>query len=159
MPHQFQCRFCPQKYQTVLEFIEHVKTHMGENEKTKDNEKLEASMLQRSIDIKLENGEIQSYICGEDVSVDVPSTQRQHEFRNKNEKIKKAICCDICAKTFSDRTNLRRHIKTVHENVKSHRCNLCSKSFGQKCHLLNHMINVHQAFKLEWHISWQENRK
>ena len=60
MSYQFQCKSCPQNYIEVTEFIKHLKIHMMESEIAKkpnlqnmhDNE---ASFLQRSIEIKLEN--------------------------------------------------------------------------------------------------------
>ena len=63
MSHKFQCRSCPKTYKVLTEFIEHVKIHMIDNEKAikskpPKKQNLQASMLQRSIDIKLESEEV-----------------------------------------------------------------------------------------------------
>ena len=136
MPHQLQCKSCPQNYELVSEFIEHVKIHAIEKDKTKKQKtenkiKLQASMLQRSIDIKLENEEIKSYICGKDLrkpSSEIPESRHENDIR-------KAYSCDICDKIFSNRFNLKIHVKNVHGKVKEHICNLCKKSFGQNKNL------------------------
>ena len=65
MPYQLQCKVCPNSYIVVTEFTNHLKAHLDEDEKakttkTQDEQNVRASMLQRSIDIKLENEEIQS---------------------------------------------------------------------------------------------------
>ena len=82
MPHQFQCRSCPQAFTAVTEFIEHMKIHMVENETAKklktQKQNFGSSMLQASIDLKLENEEIQSYICGKDLNVKEISSQSQN---------------------------------------------------------------------------------
>ena len=104
MPYQFQCKVCLQTYKVITKFIEHVKTHMLDNEKVKwskppTEENLRASMLQKSIDIKLENEEIKSFIIGQDLDVKELSSQSQ-ESRVYN-KMKIAKWCKICDQTFS----------------------------------------------------------
>ena len=148
MPHQFQCKSCPQNYKEVSEFIKHVKIHVIEKDQNK--EKLQASMLQRSIDIKLENEEIQSYICGKDLSE--PSSESRKSKEENEILLALANFCDICDKTFFDRSTLKTHIKTVHRKVKELRCNLCNMSFGQNKNLQRHVKTVHQkitAFKCD----------
>ena len=59
---------------------------------------------------------------------------------------KKKIPCTICSKTF-DRTNMKRHILTVHEGVKPFKCTLCVTTFSTKTHLKRHIAGVHEGKK------------
>ena len=40
--------------------------------------------------------------------------------------------CNLCDKAFSTIGTLKKHINIVHKGLKNHSCNLCNKNFGQK---------------------------
>ena len=146
MPHQFQCRSCPKIFKVVSKFIEHVKIHAIENEKirklkSENKEKLQASMLQRSIDIKLENEEIKSYICGKDYG-ELLSVIQESKVENE---IEKANSCD---KTFSHRSNLQEHLKISHKKLDPYLCDVCDKSFRQETSLKAHVTHVTKAMAI-----------
>ena len=50
--------------------------------------------------------------------------------------------CDICNKLFSNKSNLRKHIKSVHEKMKF-KCEICTTNFTRKDNLLSHKRNIH----------------
>ena len=53
--------------------------------------------------------------------------------------------CESCGKLFSDVRNLKRHIRTIHENSeKNHKCELCGKAFSLAHHLKNHNEVIHE---------------
>ena len=57
--------------------------------------------------------------------------------------------CDICNKLFSNKSNLRKHIKSVYEKMKF-KCEICDKEFSRKDNLQRHNKAVHSksiAFK------------
>ena len=54
----------------------------------------------------------------------------------------KAFECNKCLKILSSKTNLLRHIRSVHDGVKPFQCDQCSKSFTQKSNLRRH-LNLH----------------
>ena len=56
---------------------------------------------------------------------------------SKEEKIP----CTICSKNF-DRTNMKRHILTVHKGVKPFKCTLCVTNFSTKTHLKRHIAGI-----------------
>ncbi|XP_063706109.1 gastrula zinc finger protein XlCGF26.1-like [Culicoides brevitarsis] len=56
----------------------------------------------------------------------------------------KSPTCHFCDKIFSSISVLNRHIKTVHEKIRSFSCDSCSKSFQTKAHLVAHQ-SVHQS--------------
>ena len=52
--------------------------------------------------------------------------------------------CNECSKTFTKEYNLKRHIKSVHEQIKPHQCGICSKSFSRKLHRDYHLRTCSQ---------------
>ena len=50
--------------------------------------------------------------------------------------------CNLCNKLFSNQSNLRKHIKSVHEKIKF-KCEICTKNFTRKDNLLSHKRNIH----------------
>ena len=146
MPYNFKCKVCPKNYIVVSEFIEHVKIHVDEderadNKKTENEQRIGASMLQRSIDIKLENEEIKSYICGKDYG-ELLSVIQESKVENE---IEKANSCD---KTFSHRSNLQEHLKISHKKLDPYLCDVCDKSFRQETSLKAHVTHVTKAMAI-----------
>ena len=88
--------------------------------------------IEETIDSKLENEEIRSYICGKSLnSKENPSTMI--ESSTTKTKVKEQNICEICNKSFSRKYSLKLHVNTVHDEVKEHKCETCSKTFGQNC--------------------------
>ena len=55
--------------------------------------------------------------------------------------------CESCGKSFSQTTNLKRHITSVHEDPKDYKCKSCDKSFSQEHRLKKHIEKVHEGYK------------
>ena len=51
--------------------------------------------------------------------------------------------CEICGQKFGRSGDLKCHVKTVHEGIKEHQCQFCEKKFGQLGHLKTHVKRVH----------------
>merc|ERR1712150_223184 len=56
----------------------------------------------------------------------------------------KSMSCDQCEYTTSDKSNLRRHIKTKHATIKEFNCNDCDYATNRKDNLLTHLKSSHK---------------
>ena len=71
---------------------------------------------------------------------------KSHDDRELNDMIrndKNLFQCDRCSYEARLKTNLIRHITTVHEKILNFECDVCSKSFGQKVNLQQHYKKTH----------------
>ena len=68
----------------------------------------------------------------------------KYEIHMKSHLPKGPQTCEICNKTF---VNLKMHIKTVHDNVRTYACPHCKKSFAKKSGLDRHVTTVHEKLK------------
>jgi hypothetical protein len=62
---------------------------------------------------------------------------------DKKIKPNKLYECPRCHKVIATPSDLKRHIKTVHEKEKGHKCEICPSEFTRKNTLTNHIKNVH----------------
>ena len=63
----------------------------------------------------------------------------QEKFRTHyKSKHRFSLKCNICGQQMGTSASLRRHKKTIHENLKPFKCPYCEKSFGQKTSLDSH---------------------
>ena len=68
-----------------------------------------------------------------------------------HEGIKK-FSCHLCEKSFTDKTNMKRHIICVHEGIKQFSCHLCEKAFTKKVSMKRHISSVHEGIKIVCHL-------
>uniref|UniRef100_A0A0X3PG46 C2H2-type domain-containing protein n=1 Tax=Schistocephalus solidus TaxID=70667 RepID=A0A0X3PG46_SCHSO len=58
--------------------------------------------------------------------------------------VRNKYCCQICNNTFSVRSSVGVHIRTVHEGLKCHKCPFCCKAFSRKDVLCRHIETIHE---------------
>ena len=56
--------------------------------------------------------------------------------------------CLYCNNCHISKTNVKRHIETVHLRSKIYSCSFCPKKFGQKVEVKKHMQRIHESEKL-----------
>jgi uncharacterized Zn-finger protein len=49
-----------------------------------------------------------------------------------------------CNKAITTSSPVKRHVKTVHQHVKSFKCDQCPSTFSRKINLINHKVQQHQ---------------
>lgn len=64
--------------------------------------------------------------------------------KDKSEEDKRRFSCEICGFAFAMRSNLKRHIVTVHEEQRQFKCELCGSAFGLKQNLATHVRVKHE---------------
>ena len=52
--------------------------------------------------------------------------------------------CEKCEKNFGRKENLKKHIQSVHLNYRPHKCDKCDKSFIMRTYLENHVKSAHE---------------
>lgn len=53
------------------------------------------------------------------------------------------FACQLCVKSFFDKTTLREHIKSVHLNLKAYACRICLRTFNRSGNMRAHMLKTH----------------
>ena len=73
--------------------------------------------------------------------------EENQENDNKEEMEEKVFTCKICDRTFVSSVRLRKHVKTIHNEVNLQKCENCGKTFSQKGNLNMHVKIVHKNVK------------
>jgi DNA-directed RNA polymerase subunit RPC12/RpoP len=83
-------------------------------------------------------GNIACRLCGKEFK-----TKRGLEMHTDARHSDKEVKCNVCHKKFSALSNLRKHVKVVHEAVRQFVCGDCGRQFKNKAVLRNHIIAIH----------------
>ena len=77
------------------------------------------------------------------------------------ESVIKRVKCNLCEKSYTNKSHLTRHMKSCHSNKPT--CEICVKPFSYKHTLDRHMQMVHKVEKLEKEVSkvtlWRRGKK
>ena len=65
-----------------------------------------------------------------------------HVLRHKHTKNPPVCTCEDCGKTFTQASDMRRHMRTIHEKTESYTCH-CGEVFTRKEGLHSHYMRVH----------------
>ena len=111
MPGQFQCRFCPEIYSEVLEFLDHFEIHMNQDE-SKENNFQNVGYDNQNVIPKSENNAGLEKVQTQSKNGCIKNSQSESESSGELEVLeKKSNCCETCEKTFLRKHALKSHIK------------------------------------------------
>ena len=120
-------------------FNNEMATHYADNSNAEDT--IEA-INESKRDIKS-----QCPICGKEFPGKYWQGNLQVHMKNKHkiniQKLAVKFKCDVCDMSFTTKSNLQTHIKTVHLNMIFHACSQCTKSYSEKRNLNRHIKEVH----------------
>lgn len=124
--HSYQCNICSLNFSTNSLLLEHVLTHSVDDVKT-----------EYDLDV--------NFKCTQcDMSFLKARSLAMH-MKKHNKKVKERFVCDVCSKSFSLKTLLRRHLR-IHSTVKPYQCTKCPKTYSRQDQLTNH-IKKHDGCK------------
>ncbi|XP_060571893.1 zinc finger protein 12-like [Ruditapes philippinarum] len=71
----------------------------------------------------------------------IPAQQSRQTENHSGQQLTeyKLYSCPYCGRSFSQKTNMRRHVK-IHTGEKDCKCKVCGKEFRLKQHLKGHML-------------------
>ena len=105
------------------------------------------SLQIKGAQIILEDSSDKASRC-DDITSD-PKVLREQRFQSSQVNVDPTNVrynCDLCDKSFSAKTSLNLHIKSVHENVR-YNCDRCEKSYSWKNQLDRHIRIVHEKVR------------
>ena len=74
----------------------------------------------------------------------VPSRDMLNQFIKGNKPFK----CNICDYSCSTKSDLNRHVASVHEGKKPFKCDICDYSSSRKGDLIKHVASTHEGKKV-----------
>lgn len=144
----FSCDICNDKFRIEHDLKRHMRSkHTGILESVKlekpDGEATESENLQET-EATEESFKCTFSNCNKsfDSNLDLTKHVRCHVRPRK----RKSYQCEICKKTLTDATGLRRHM-LLHTGEKPFTCDLCSQKFRRKHHLMDHIRFKHKLLR------------
>ena len=134
------CQFCQRKFETIEEFVDHVQS--VHSACSNCGETL-ASDLNLSDHLAVCMG------TGNHGSVTTLQTKHRLQRTVDQSKSRQPLSCLHCNKVFSTSSNLRKHIRVIHDNMRFE-CKPCSKAYACKEQLAQHVAKVHQGLMYRW---------
>ena len=114
------------------------------------------SLQIKGAQIILEDSSDKASRC-DDITSD-PKVLREQRFQSSQVNVDPTNVrynCDLCDKSFSAKTSLNQHIKSVHEKVR-YNCDRCEKSYSSKHRLKYHITNIHRHQCQKCHKSFSQ---
>ena len=126
----FSCNFCYKSFVCIHEMKEHTKVHDSKSEVEDLRNKLRS--------LKSEVAEVEERL---------KKSENKASKWAPAEKMKMKFRCEVCYFKFKQKGDLKRHVKIIHEKVRSFICKFCDLSFQTRGTLNRHVNSKHQEKK------------
>lgn len=83
-------------------------------------------------------------ICGKGFVTKQGLQQHKYTHREANYQ------CNLCEARFKLAYALKKHVRAVHENEKTHGCPICGTMFQRKGNMVDHCRKVHKNVGVRW---------
>ena len=167
----YGCSLCEKSFPIPISLVNHVKNEhfspkievsevepiKNDRFKSYENNQSDKDEVYTKINSEIQNKSKQP----ENIVFIQEKAKNEYESKISNEEItisqnmftakEKSYKCEKCNNFFSHKSNLDRHISSVHEGKKPYRCEICYKSFTQNTNLKSHIILVH--YKEKQHVA------
>ena len=127
----FHCHECAHHFKLKEQLLEHISL----------NHMVSKKLFHLYSDVANEESNFQCYNCN------VKKKDKQSLTRhvmNDHYEYKETFSCDLCGNTYTWKSHLVRHVKSVHQPLDRHACTYCGKSFGREENLTVHIQSVHE---------------
>ncbi len=158
----FECGQCGTLFCTKSALIRHLKNQHSDK-KLEAKERIKCDKCDKTyaridslrIHVRENHGEHKCKICGQvfEAIVELNIHCKKHLKTKPRPRKQSRFQCDSCDKTFAKQSELKLHVKAVHE--KSHQCDQCSRNFDFSYELKAHLSDDHDLPEVA-HISIPE---
>jgi len=112
---------------------------------------LQVKEISKDIEIPEKDDVIETQEYAHDIEITTNETKQEHNRENipqKDRRLKKCnenkYPCDKCNYIASNVSDLKKHVKSIHEGVK-YPCNQCSSKFTDQSSLRQHIRSIHEG--------------
>ena len=88
--------------------------------------------------------ELPEYKCQQCGFISSNSSNLRNHIKRVHEGKRKYTSCSKCEKTFQSKSAMLKHYEIIHEGIKRFVCDFCAKSFGQTVELKLHRARFHK---------------
>ena len=154
---RYQCNQCDKSYLQRGTLIQHIETihQFVKHQCAKCGQIFKGTQGLGGLrtHIKVQHGEEKEkcHICGKLVF----KSRLENHIKEKHEKV---FQCPTCGLVKNNKQQIKRHIKSVHENIRDYICEECGMSFSAKSALNNHK-RQHIDPQFECHVCGRKFRR
>ena len=88
--------------------------------------------------------ELPEYKCQQCGFISANCSNLYNHIKRVHEGKRNYTSCPKCEKIYKCKSTMLRHYEIIHEGIKKFGCNICAKAFGQRVELKLHLTRFHK---------------